>query len=296
MLVTVLGAGAGGGLPQWNCACRNCESARAGLLPRMTQSSVAVSSNGVDWVVLNASPDIRDQIEHCQALRPPALRGSPIRGVVLTNADVDHVAGLLTLREKTPFAIHATAETLSVLAANTVFGVLDPALVDRRAITLGAAFSPVDGLTVTAFAVPGKVALYLEGAAPETKMIGEQTIALGISDGVSRLYYVPGCADIPDWLVEKLSDGDLLLFDGTVWADDEMAVTGTGGKTGGRMGHIAMSGDTGSLARLASLKDCRKVYVHINNTNPVLQPDGPERAEVSALGWTVAHDGLEFRL
>ncbi len=216
--------------------------------------------------------------------------------MVLTNADVDHIAGLLTLREKTPFVIHATAETLSVLAANTVFGVLDPALVDRRTIMLGAEFSPVEGLTVTAFAVPGKVALYLEGDAPQTNVIGEQTIALRISDGAKRLYYVPGCADIPDWLVTQLSDGDLVLFDGTVWADDEMAVTGTGGKTGGRMGHIAMSGDTGSLVRLAGLTDCRKVYVHINNTNPVLQPDSPERAEVSAHGWTVAQDGLEFRL
>lgn len=296
MLVTVLGAGAGGGLPQWNCACRNCNGAWAGLLPRMTQSSVAVSPDGVDWAVLNTSPDIRDQLQNCAALYPPVLRGSPIRAVVLTNADVDHVMGLLTLREKTPFSVHATSETLSVLAANPIVRVLDPALVERRAIMLDRPFSPVPGLTMTAFAVPGKVALYLEDVTSDTKMMGEQTVALSISDGESRLYYVPGCAEIPDWLVARLSDGDAVLFDGTVRSDDEMAASGTGAKTGSRMGHVAMSGAGGSLARLASLTETHKIYVHINNTNPVLQPDGPEGAEVTARGWTVAQDGLELRL
>lgn len=294
MRITVLGAGAGGGLPQWNCACRNCVDAREGRLPRMTQSSVAVSVDGRGWVVLNASPDIRDQLDRTPALHPQDLRGSPIRAVVLTNADVDHIAGLLTLREKTGFAVHASAEILAVLAANPVFGVLDPGLVIRHPETLDAPFSPVPGLEVMPFAVPGKVALYLEGAAPDTRAMGEQTVGLRLTAGGRCAYYIPGCATVPDWLVARLSDADLLLFDGTVWEDDEMAATGTGSKTGARMGHVAMSGPQGSLARLAGLT-CAKVFVHINNTNPVLQPDGPEAAAVRDAGWTIARDGMEFR-
>ena len=295
MLVTVLGAGAGGGLPQWNCGCRNCADARDGRLPRMTQSSVAVSVNGRDWAVLNASPDIRDQLDRTDTLHPPGLRGSPIRAVILTNADVDHVAGLLTLREKTGFDIFASADILSVLAANPVFGVLDPTLVSRRPIALERPFSPIEGLQITPFAVPGKVALYLEGENVETDAMGEQTVGLCLMAGGKRAYYVPGCATAPDWLVTKIADADLLMFDGTVWDNDEMATTGTGTKTGARMGHIAMAGPEGSLARLAGVKG-RKVFVHINNTNPALQPDGPEALAVAQAGWTIAQDGMELQL
>lgn len=261
----------------------------------MTQSSVAVSVNGRDWAVLNASPDIRDQLDRTAALHPPGLRGSPIRAVVLTNGDVDHVAGLLTLREKTGFDVFASADILSVLAANPVFGVLDPALVTRRPIALDQPFSPVEGLQITPFAVPGKVALYLEGETVETEAMGEQTVGLCLTAGGKRAYYVPGCAAAPDWLVAKLADADLLMFDGTVWDNDEMATTGTGTKTGARMGHIAMAGPGGSLARLADVKG-RKVFVHINNTNPALQPDGPEAQAVAKAGWTIARDGMEFRI
>lgn len=295
MLVTVLGAGAGGGLPQWNCACRNCIDAREGRLPRMTQSSVAVSVNGRDWVVLNASPDIRDQFDRRAALHPPGLRGSPVRAVVLTNADVDHVAGLLTLREKTGFDIYASADILSVLAANPIFGVLDPQLVVRHPIALDTPFSPVEGLEITPFAVPGKVALYLEVDTVETEAIGEQTVGLCVTANGKRAYYIPGCATAPDWLVAKLADADLLMFDGTVWENDEMTATGTGTKTGARMGHIAMAGPDGSLERLGPLT-CRKVFVHINNTNPALQPDGPEALAVAQAGWTIAQDGMELQL
>ena len=262
----------------------------------MTQSSVAVSVNGRDWVVLNASPDIRDQLDRTPALHPPGLRGSPIRAVVLTNADVDHVAGLLTLREKTGFDVYASAEILSVLDANPIFGVLDAALVARRPIELDKDFNPVEGLTITPFAVPGKVALYLEGDAPDTEAMGEQTIGLRLSSGDKRAYYVPGCATIPDWLLDRFSDADLLMFDGTVWENDEMASTGTGTKTGARMGHVSMNGPAGSLARLASLDGCRKVFVHINNTNPALQPDSPERKAIEQAGWTIAGDGMELQI
>jgi len=258
----------------------------------MTQSSVAVSVDGTTWAVLNASPDIRAQLAAVSAMHPPALRGTPIGAVVLTNGDIDHIAGLLTLREKTAFTVHATAETLGVLAGNPVFGVLDPVLVRREPIALDTAFEPVPGLSVLPFAVPGKVPLFLEGETLDLKAMGEQTIGLRLSDGASVVYYVPGCADLPDWLVERFGDGDLLLFDGTVWENDEMQRTGTGAKTGARMGHVSMTGETGSLARLAQLESCRKVYIHINNTNPILQPDGPERERAEAAGWTVAQDGM----
>lgn len=260
----------------------------------MTQSSVAVSVDGVRWAVLNASPDIRAQLAATPDLHPPQLRGSPVAAVIVTNGDIDHIAGLLSLREKTPFAVYGTGETLDVLAANPVFGVLDAELVTRVPVALDAAFEPLTGLRITAFAVPGKVPLYLEGEAPELRMMGEQTVGLRLADAGSVVYYVPGCAALPEWLVARLGDGDLLLFDGTVWENDEMAQTGTGTKTGARMGHVAMSGPAGSLARLAPLSGCRKFYIHINNTNPVLQPDGPERAAAGAAGWTIAQDGMRI--
>lgn len=294
MQVTVLGAGAGGGLPQWNCGCRNCSDARDGIIPQMTQSSVGVSVDGKDWVVLNASPDIRSQMADSVAMRPRGVRHTPMRAVVLTNGDIDHIAGLLTLREKTAFTVFATSETASVLEDSPVFGVLDRELVSFAPVVLGQEFSPLPGLEVLPFAVPGKVPLFMEGDDLDLKAMGEQTIGLRLTALGRVMYYIPGCAEIPDWLLDKLADADLLLFDGTVWMDDEMQRTGTGKKSGGRMGHISMTGSEGSLSRFAGLDGCRKVFIHINNTNPVLQPDGPERAEVQAAGWTVAQDGMRI--
>ncbi len=295
MLLKILGSAAGGGLPQWNCGCRNCKDARTGKLAPMSQSSVAVSADGASWVVLNASPDIRAQLAANPELHPKDLRDSPIRAVVVTNADVDHIAGLLTLREKTGFDLYATAEILSTLDNNRIFDVLDRDLVNRRSFELEETVAPVAGLQITAFAVPGKVALFLEGDTVGLEDLGEQTIGLIIDDGTHRLAYIPGCATIPDWLLERLGDVDLLLFDGTVWENDDMVRTGTGVKTGKRMGHIPMQGAAGSLARFAPLK-ARKLYIHINNTNPVLQPDAPERARLIEAGWDIAYDGQEIRL
>ena len=264
------------------------------MIPQMTQSSVGVSVDGEDWVVLNASPDIRSQMADSVAMRPRGVRHTPMRAVVLTNGDIDHIAGLLTLREKTAFTVFATSETASVLEDSPVFGVLDRDLVSFEPVVLDQEFSPLPGLTVLPFAVPGKVPLFLEGDDLDLKAMGEQTIGLRLSARGRVIYYIPGCAEIPDWLLDKLADADLLLFDGTVWMDDEMQRTGTGQKSGGRMGHISMTGAAGSLARFAGLDRCRKVFIHINNTNPVLQPDGPERAEVQAAGWTVAQDGMRI--
>lgn len=294
MKILILGAAAGGGVPQWNCGCQNCEDARAGRIPSMTQSSIAVSTDGVTWLVLNASPDIRAQLAQSSALHPRALRGSPIGSVLLTNGDVDHIAGLLTLREKTPFTLLATPEILGALAENPVFGVMDPALVPRRAVQLGDTLE-IEGLEVEIFAVPGKVPLYQEKGEVKTDAMGETTIGLMIRHEGKTLAYAPGCAAAPDDLVERFEGADMVLFDGTVWENEEMPRIGVGEKTGARMGHMSMNGPGGSMERLAGLSG-RKVYIHINNTNPVLQPSGPERSEVEARGWTIAEDGMEFTL
>lgn len=292
MILTVLGAAAGGGVPQWNCGCQNCSLAREGHLPRMTQSSVAVSLNGTDWVVLNASPDIRAQLEATPRFAPVGLRGSPVKAVVVTNADVDHIAGLLSLREATGFDLWASAETHGVLAASPVFGVMSEVVL-RREMGLDASFSPLPGLTITPFAVPGKVALFLEGALGAGHRMGGQTVGLEIAGHGKRVLYIPGCAEVPDWLLNRIEGADVLFFDGTVFLDDEMIRAGVGTKTGKRMGHVAIAGPAGTLDRFNATKIGRRLLIHINNTNPVLRPDSPERAEVIAAGWQVAQDGME---
>ncbi|MEM0924037.1 MAG: pyrroloquinoline quinone biosynthesis protein PqqB [Pseudomonadota bacterium] len=296
MRVIVLGASAGGGLPQWNCGCPNCQAAREGRIPARTQSSLAISANGRDWAVLNASPDIRAQLAANRALHPTGLRESPLKAVLLTNGDIDHIAGLLTLREKTGFALYATGEIARILDGDSVFGVLDPALVTRHPILIGRAMTPVPGLTVTPFTVPGKVPLFQEAGEVETELVSENTIGLELSSDTATALYVPGCARIDADLIERAEQADLLLFDGTVWRNDEMARTGTGQKTGLRMGHLPMAGEGGSMARFAELDRPRRVFVHINNTNPVLDPASPERSEAETAGWTIAEDGMEFTL
>lgn len=294
--VVVLGAAAGGGLPQWNCGCANCNAARAGRLPVMTQSSLAVSADGAAWAIVNASPDIGRQILATPALHPTGRRVSPIRAVLLTNGDIDHVGGLLTLRETQPFDLVATPGILEVLAANPIFGALDPALVPRRGVGMEAPFELLPGLRATLFPVPGKVPLYMEGEAAEldTGMEGEQTVGVMLEAGGRRAALVPGCARLSEALAARLDGVDLLLFDGTLWADDEMIRLGLGAKTGKRMGHMSMSGPDGSMAALAPLRIGRRVFVHVNNSNPALRPDGPERAELEAAGWVLAQDGMEI--
>lgn len=298
MHIIVLGSAAGGGFPQWNSACpvgrrawRNDPAARW-----RTQCSLAVSADRERWVLLNASPDIRQQILATPALHPQAEpRHSPIAAVVLTNGDIDHVAGLLTLRESQPLDLYATGAILDVLAANPIFDALNPAHVARHRLALGEAIE-VAGLTVRPFAVPGKVALYMERGEPVIGAEGEDTIGLDVQAGGRRLSFVPGCARVTPALRERMAGADLVLFDGTLWTDDEMIRSGTGAKTGARMGHISVSGPDGALAAFEGLAVGRKVFVHINNTNPMLLEDSPERAEVLRAGWEVAHDGMEVRL
>lgn len=308
MQIVVLGSAAGGGFPQWNSNGPGCRRARAGdpaAKPR-TQSSIAVSVDGERWLLLNASPDLRLQIEATPLLHPRCgVRHSPIAAVMTTNADIDHVTGLLTLREGHAFALYATPRVLGVLAANSVFNVLNPAKVDRRPAALGAVFQPADaageplGLTVEAFAVPGKVALYLENEGAENfGSAPEDTVALRIEETAAgrAFFYIPGCAAMPDWLADRLRGADLAFFDGTTWTDDEMARMGAGTKTAQRMGHMCMDGPEGSIAAFAGLGVKRKIFIHINNTNPVLLEDSPERRQAEAAGWTIAYDGMEETL
>lgn len=309
MIIRVLGSGAGGGCPQWNCNCRNCAAVRRGEpgIVARTQSSLAVSANGNDWVLLNASPDLRQQMAAAPQLSPRngALRASPIKAAVLTNGDVDHIAGLINLREAQPFSIYATERVLGVLKANSIFGILAPGVVDRIPLPLSTGVPLTGagtdlGLTVEAFDVPGKIALYLEDAAagPGFGTQPGDTIGLKITDTATGagFFYVPGCAEVDADLSRRVKGASLLFFDGTLYDDDEMIHQGLLAKSGERMGHVSISGPQGSIAAFGGLEVGRKIYVHINNSNPVLDAASPERRAVEAAGWEVGYDGMEVRL
>ncbi len=311
MRLKILGSAAGGGFPQWNCNYRLSRAARAGAdgIVARTQSSLAVSADGHSWVLFNASPDLRQQIAETPELQPATdapLRSTPIRAVVLTNADVDHLAGLLSLRERQPFAIYATSQVLTVLEANSIFNVLDRPVVPRRLlqterdVEICGADGQNTGVTIESFAVAGKIALYLEDSTLPDADFGSDagdTIGVRIAGGRGgSAFYVPGCARIDAVLRARLAGAACLLFDGTVYTDDEMIAAGVGQKTGARMGHLAMSGKDGSIARLADVPITRRIFVHINNTNPVLDENSAEHAAVKAAGWEVAHDGMEIEL
>ncbi|WP_037295599.1 pyrroloquinoline quinone biosynthesis protein PqqB [Roseobacter sp. AzwK-3b] len=293
MRFLILGASAGGGLPQWNCGCRNCVDARNRKIPCSGQSSLAVSLDGTTWSILNASPDIRQQMLDNPQMHPRSLRDTPVTSVLLTNGDIDHIAGLLSLREQTPFSLFATSEILEVLSENRIFDAVNREKVTRHPVALTQDFDLQSGLSARLFAVPGKVPLFMEGKDVQTDLIGEQTVGVRLTGNGKVAYYVPGCADVTDAVLEQLSDADLIFFDGTLWDDDEMIRSGTGIKTGRRMGHIPISGPDGSIVRLQGLR-AAKTFIHINNTNPILQPDSPERAFVEQSGWDIAHDGQEI--
>ena len=305
MIIKVLGSAAGGGFPQANCNCRNCGDVRQGLpglKPRM-QSSIAASGDGLSWVLFNASPDLRQQIAATPELSPEpggAVRSSPIKAVVLSNGDVDHVAGLLSLREGVTFTLYASARVHTTLAANSIFNVLDAQVVPRAILPFDEPLVFPGGLLVEAFAVSGKVALYLE-AGMLAEALGTQegeTLGLKLSDGKTGVcaFYIPACAACDQALAARLRGAPLVLFDGTLYADEEMIAQGLSRKTGRRMGHISMSGPEGSIAAMANLGVQRKIFVHINNSNPVLREDSSERRAIERAGWEVAADGMEIRL
>jgi len=298
LTVIVLGSAAGGGYPQWNCRCPVCRLAwegNAGVMPR-TQTSVAVSADGRQWTLLNAAPDLRAQLGGARALWPSeGVRSSPIAAVVLTGGEIDQTAGLLNLRERQAFTVYGTAETLGFLDENPMFGVLAPDVVARASVAPGEAFMLPGGITAKLFTVPGKPPLYREGAAPVTDAETEANVGVELAHDSARLAFVPGCASVPAALKTRLRQCDVVLFDGTLFVDDEMIRSGTGTKTGRRMGHMPIDGPDGSLAALDDVRT-RRVYIHINNTNPILVESSPERRRVEAAGWEIAEDGMEIVL
>jgi pyrroloquinoline quinone biosynthesis protein B len=304
MRVRILGAAAGGGLPQWNCRCANCEAARAGsaqVRPR-TQSSVAVSADGRAWFLLNVSPDVRQQILAFPPLGPPSgqRRGSSIAGCVLTDAELDHTAGLLLLREGGGYGIVSTPlvrRWLSRhLSVNTILA--ERAWLDLPLdgpLELPLADSKSSGLRVRAFEVDRHVPRFI---AEDTASAVGSVVGLHIEDANTggKLVYVPCLARVSDRLRAETQGADALLLDGTFWSEDEPIRLGIGSRTAPEMGHLPVSGLQGSLAWLAELPVRHRVYVHINNTNPMLDERGPEWAMVHDGGVTVAADGDSFDL
>ncbi|HZP70410.1 MAG TPA: pyrroloquinoline quinone biosynthesis protein PqqB [Pseudolabrys sp.] len=292
----VLGSAAGGAFPQWNCRCPVCALAWAGdkrVRPR-TQAGIAVSADDGRWTLLNASPDLAAQIRATPALHPKSgLRGSPIDAVVLTGAEIDQIAGLLSLRESTEFTLYATPASHAAVAANAMFGAMG--LMKRRAVNPGERFMLAGGIEATTFMVPGKLPLYLEDQSPELDAESPANVGIELQCGGARLVFVPGAAAVTDAMRERFARADVILFDGTLFTDDEMIRLGTGKKTGRRMGHLPIDGEGGSLGSLSGLR-ARRIYVHINNTNPILIDGSIERSKVEAAGWSVAEDGMEIVL
>ena len=307
--VLVLGSAAGGGSPQWNCNSEVSKAVRSrtiGTSPR-TQSSIVVTANNDEWFLFNASPDLGSQILNNSQMHPKkGLRHSPISGVVLTNGDVDHVAGLLTLRERQNLSVYAHARVHSVLKENSIFNVLNSDYVDRREMKMNVEFELKNkegkgsGIFVEAFEVPGKIALWLEDES-KGENFGTQegdTIGLKISSASNEksFYYIPACAKMTSELSEKLKDSELVLFDGTLWKNDEMASSKVGEKTGQRMGHMNNSGPDGSIEAFKDLNVKKKIFIHINTTNPILLSDSNERKIVEENNWEVSYDGMEITI
>jgi pyrroloquinoline quinone biosynthesis protein B len=306
--VVVLGAAAGGGVPQWNCGCPVCLKARSDH-PELqsTQASIAFSVDDAHWYLVNASPDLRQQIIATPQLHPKAgqLRHTPIAGVILTNGEVDAVAGLLSMREGSPFTLYAHERVLAILGSNSIFNVLNEKNVKRQSIEADTAFEPIlpdgspSGIEILPFAVPGKGAWYLEGKAhPAGGDAAGDTLGLRILDKASGkyFYFLAACARVTDDLKSRLSGAALVFFDGTVWRDDELIAAGLGNKTGQGMGHISMSGDRGAIESLAGLDIGRKIFLHINNSNPALLRGSDERRIVEQAGWQIPADGMEITL
>ena len=306
--VVVLGAAAGGGVPQWNCGCPICQAART-KHPELqsTQASIAISADGDHWFLINASPDLRQQLTATPKLHPRAgkLRDSPIAGVILTNGEIDAVAGLLSMREGSPFTIYAHTRVLAILKSNSIFNVLNEKNVRRQRINLEESFEPSlpdgspSGIEVLPFPVAGKGAWYLESQSHPAGKDGEgDTLGLRIREKATgkHFFFLAACASVTEDLRSRIAGASMVFFDGTVWRDDEMIRSGLGTKTGQSMGHIAMSGEAGAIAALESLGIDRKIFLHINNSNPALLRDSTERKALERAGWQIPADGAEIVL
>ena len=309
MYVEILGSAAGGGFPQWNCNCRNCRSSRAGALslkPRL-QTQVAIGQNRNCWFLLNASPDLRTQIERTPCLHPQGHgRNSPIRGVLVTGADIDQIAGLLSLRELHSFCLYCAPSIRRILEEdNSVFGMLQriPNQLSWHEVTPGASFPLLDpagansGIRCTLFALAHRYPAYVR---PERSSgLPRDQAQFGVlleSPSGKSLAFLPAVGDISPSLIERLSLVDLLLFDGTFWTNHELMEIQGSGASAEEMGHAPVAGPNGSLRKLAGVRRPRKVFIHLNNTNPMLDESGPQYREVREAGWEVAEDGNRYEL
>ena len=306
MRIRILGSSAGGGFPQWNCGCENCRGVREGTIqasPR-TQESVCISADGQDWFLIQASPEIRQQIESFSSLHPRNLRHSPIQAIVLTNGDLDHCLGLLSLRESYPLVVYATERVQQgFVEGNSLYRTLQrfSNQITWRSLTLdhetslaGVNGKP-SGLTIEAMAVPGQPPLHLRGQLSENP---EDNVGLKIRDpskGHSFLY-LPSVKQISPEVSQWLCSADCVFFDGTFWSENELSAVDSKGKRAQDMAHIPIGGKDGSLSLLATLQIPRRIFIHVNNTNPILRTDSLERQRVEDAGWSVAYDGMEFEL
>jgi pyrroloquinoline quinone biosynthesis protein B len=309
MRIEILGSAAGGGFPQWNCGCRNCQAIRAGTFKgkSRTQTQVAITNDGSSWFLLNASPDLRQQIEATPALHPRRNgRDSPIAGVLLTGADLDQVSGLLSLRELHPFRIYCTASLRHILREeNSVFAMLNraPQQVTWTEVSTESSFPLVtvagddSGLCCEVFSLGSRYPVYVSDQYLPKLPPTEASLGLILkSPSGARLAYLPAVPELDDRLLQRLETVDLLLFDGTFWSDDELIKVQGRGATAREMGHIPVSSEGGSLQKLKSLQRPRKIFVHVNNTNPMLNESSSQYGEVRAAGWEIAEDGWQFDL
>jgi pyrroloquinoline quinone biosynthesis protein B len=293
VLVRILGSAAGGGFPQWNCRCATCEAARAGVDARpRTQSSIAVRGAEGPWFLVNASPDLRQQLEALGAEPAGGVRAAPVAGVLLTDAEIDHTAGLLLLRESShPIRVYGSRQVRRALTDGYPVLRILAGYSGAEWVTVdpGSALG-LDGssLEVESFAAGGDAPRYLDGADVEAAGLVFRDRSTG-----GTLTYVPGLARLDDAVLRRLAASDAVLVDGTFWRDDELARLGISDRTAAQMGHVPLSGPGGSLEALARLERPRVILVHINNTNPVLLERSPEREAVERAGVEVAHDGLE---
>jgi len=304
MLIRLLGTAAGGGFPQWNCRCAVCEKARTApsLAPPRTQSCVAVSAEGKNWFLLNASPDVRHQIEAFSDMLPAKgqVRGSPIEGILVTNADLDHVLGLFILREGKPLNVYAPPAVQEALAEGLRLSQILDSYCGIQWQGPPKSLSPLlnqdrtpSGLLVQAFTLPGKMPRYYSGHAPAQSAVGYRLVDKKTG---GRLVFIPDIARFDEEVLSQLKDCDVLLLDGTFWTENEMGDSGAGNLTASQMAHLPVGGPQGSLAQIAPLPIGRKIYIHINNTNPMLLEDSAERAQVKAAGVEVGMDGTELFL
>jgi pyrroloquinoline quinone biosynthesis protein B len=303
MRVKILGSAAGGGFPQWNCSCANCRRLREGKFKgtARTQAQLAWSSAPSQWTLLNASPDLRFQIEATPELWPQeGTRHSPIRDVIVPSAEVDQMLGLLLLREFHSFRIHTTPSIRRILTEdNSMFGVLArfAGQVCWNDIPLDQPFC-AGGARLEVLSLSGSFPGFVRPARLAELNPAEAVIGLLISPelGGGMLAFLPGAACVSDAVLERLQTCDVVLFDGTFWSDEEPSLIPGVTRTARQMGHLPVSGSGGSLERLAALRRPRKIYVHINNTNPILDEESMEQRMVRDAGWEVARDGMEITL